>query len=211
MDLVNIGKVASLDSSDCYRLPQPYPLLDILLPSRTYATFARLRRVLQRMFELCSSTNSDGFSIYPSPMSNLWSLCFHNSEYLGDFHLSLLGTLQRCRKICSLFFVSDRVVEEDASLGHIVGSLPSSVRFMSFKSTLSKESIQALCIMLRSHNAAFLPQFVEPSPCRSPRMESLEGAEENMTHSTPLRNSSSQTNLRCSGKYSSSSPWSSKK
>jgi hypothetical protein len=85
-----------------------------------------------------------------------WSLVFRDSEYMGDFHASLLSTLLRFPQISSLSFTSSKVVEEDALLGHMVGQLPPSIRFLSFKSTLSRESVQAICILLRQQNAGFL-------------------------------------------------------
>jgi hypothetical protein len=127
-----------------FLIPHPHPIYAILLPSRTYQTFSRFGRVLQRMFE------------HTSDPSQLWALSFRDCEYHGDFHTSLLATLQRCPQICSLSFSSTHSVEDDALLGHLVGQIPSTVRFISFRSTLSHESIQALCILLRTHNAAFL-------------------------------------------------------
>jgi hypothetical protein len=127
-----------------FLIPHPHPIYAILLPSRSYQTFSRFGRVLQRMFE------------HTTDPSQLWALSFRDCEFHGDFHTSLLATLQRCPQICSISFSSTHSVEDDALLGHLVGQIPSTVRFISFRSTLSHESIQALCILLRTHNAAFL-------------------------------------------------------
>ena len=135
------------DSNDTdlknYMLPKPHFINAILLPSRVYSSFARTGRVIERMFE------------YSDP-SKLWSLTFRDSEFYGDFHISLISTLRKCPQICSVSFCSTKQVEDDALLGHLVGQIPSSVKFLSFKSTLSRESIQALCILLKSHNASFI-------------------------------------------------------
>jgi hypothetical protein len=126
-----------------FLIPHPHPVYAILLPSRTYQSFSRVGKVLQRMFE-------------QGDINQLYALSFRDCEYHGDFHTSLLATLQRCPQICSISFSSTSRVEDDALLGHLVGQIPSTVRFLSFRSTLSHESIQALCILLRTHNAAFL-------------------------------------------------------
>ncbi len=52
-------------------------------------------------------------------------------------------------------------MEDDALLGHLVGQIPPSIRFLAFNSTLSKESIQALCILIRTQNAAFIAEATE--------------------------------------------------
>ncbi|RYG67462.1 hypothetical protein EON64_07385, partial [archaeon] len=137
-----------------YLLPHPHPVYALRLPSRSYHSFTRVGRVLQRLMD-----SSPAYASPSSPLqgSKLFALCFTESDFHGDFHTSLLSTLQRCPQICSLSFSSSVRVEEDALLGHLVGHIPSSVKFVSFKSTLSKESVQAMCILLRTHNEAFLP------------------------------------------------------
>ncbi|KAJ1402502.1 hypothetical protein B484DRAFT_405395, partial [Ochromonadaceae sp. CCMP2298] len=136
-----------------YVLPRPHPVSAITLPTRTYQSFVRVGRVVERMVE------------YSDP-AKMWALIFRDSGYMGDFHTSLLSTLRKCPQICSLSFASAQRVEEDALLGHLVGQIPPSVRFLSFKSTLSRESIQALCILLRTHNAAFGDPDQDPRPLR---------------------------------------------
>ncbi len=47
-------------------------------------------------------------------------------------------------------------VEQEAHLGYIVGNIPSTVRFVCFKGCVSRESVQAMCILLKKRNAAFI-------------------------------------------------------
>ena len=142
-----------------YVLPSPHAVSAVILPSRTYQSFARVGRVIEKMVQTQQQQhpfNSD-CSIGSTQTAMIqWSLVFRDSNYMGDFHTSLLSTLRRCPQISSLSFTSSKAVEEDALLGHLVGQLPPSIRFLSFKSTLSRESVQALCILLRQQNAAFL-------------------------------------------------------
>eukprot|EP01034_Spumella_vulgaris_P022664 gene22664-28808_t len=163
-----------LDQCDSiFLMPRPHEVSAILLPSRVYQSFARVGRVLEKMIEYSNTVNSS--TTTPQPVANfavhlttpidaitqLWSLTFRESEFDGDFHTSLLSTLRKSPQICALSFDSSRVMEEDALLGHLVGQVPPSVRFLSFRSTLSRESIQALCILIRTQNAAFIAEATE--------------------------------------------------
>ena len=142
-----------LDSNLSYVLPSPHAVSTIILPSRTYQSFVRMGRVIEKMVQVQQQQHHpDRYDF--SKMK--WSLVFRNSDYMGDFHASLLSTLLRFPQISSLSFTSSTVVEGDALLGHMVGQLPPSIRYLSVKSTLSRESVQAMCILLRQQNAAFL-------------------------------------------------------
>eukprot|EP00981_Chlorochromonas_danica_P015436 scaffold12089_cov176-Ochromonas_danica.AAC.14 len=163
---VGFGAASGMIDRDCedelrlsFIIPHPHPIYAVLLPTRSYQTFARVGRMLQRLFDTCAAPSPPSSAPHNSGSQSrqLWALCFNESDFHGDFHTTLLTTLQRCPQICSLSFSSSRCMEEDALLGHLVGQLPSNIRFVSFKSTLSKESVQALCIMLRNHNEAFMP------------------------------------------------------
>lgn len=127
-----------------FMIPSPHPVKAILFTSRSYPSFARVGRVLQRMLEYVDQ-------------NQLFSISFRDSDFEGEFHTTLLDVLQKCPNIVSLTFSNPRPVEEEALLGHLVGQLPSTVRFVSFKGTISKQSIETLCVMLRTQNAAFLP------------------------------------------------------
>lgn len=154
MDLTSIGASIPIpnphgDESDEYQffsflIPVPHPIKAVLLPSRSYPSFNRVGRVLQRMLEY-------------NPQL-LVSLTFRDCYFENEFHTTLLETLQKCPNIVSLSFANANNIEEDALLGHLVGQLPSSVRFVSFKGSLSRPSVETLCVMLRSgSNAAFVP------------------------------------------------------
>eukprot|EP01033_Poteriospumella_lacustris_P004825 gene4826-3460_t len=126
-----------------FLMPAPHPIKAVLLPPRVYTSFNRVGRVLQRMLEY---------------NQQLVSLTFRDCYFEGEFHTTLLETLQKCPAIVSLTFANALAVEEDALLGHLVGQLPSTVRFVSFKGSLSRPSVETLCVMLSNGgNAAFVP------------------------------------------------------
>ena len=124
-------------------LPVPYEVNAIRLPSRTYETFARMGRMIQRMID--------------SGERKLWSLTFSDSHFENDFHSKLSDFLNKCPQIFSLCFDSTTVVEDkyDQRLGYCIGHIPANIKFVSIKRTLSRESIQNLCVSLRTQNAAF--------------------------------------------------------
>ena len=151
------GGVALAPSTKSYFMPHAPEVRSILLPARNYMSFSRVARVVERMVQ-------DG-----GP-GQLWSLAFRDSTYHGDFHDSLLVTLRRSPQIVSVTFLNS-AAQKDTHLGFLAGHLPSSVRFVSFQGSLSKESIQALCIYLQTENACFKPpleaQFT-PAPSPEP-------------------------------------------
>lgn len=124
-------------------LPHPLHVMAVRLPSRSYHSFSRVGRVLGRLLE--------GTKVP-------WALSFSSSDFQGDFHTSLLSTLQRIPALTAVSFVGNKRVEEDALLGHLIGSIPSSVRWVTCRSVLSKQSVQALCLLLITHNEAFCGQ-----------------------------------------------------
>eukprot|EP01035_Chromulina_nebulosa_P018081 gene18081-23729_t len=126
-------------------LPRPHPINGLSLASRVYLSFSRIGRVIERIIE------EEG-------PDKQWSISFRDSEFFGDFHETVLGTLRKCPQITSLSFtVGSSKVEHEAHLGHLAGNIPSSVRSIIFKGSISRESIQALCILLKKQNAAFMP------------------------------------------------------
>jgi hypothetical protein len=129
-----------------YLLPIPPDVNALLLPPRSYVSFIRMSRMLERLFESEDS-------------SKLWSLTFRDCDFAGDFHITLLTMLRTCPQVWSLNFENKEKVETDALLGQVVGEIPSSVRFLSFKRTLCKESIQTLCMLIRKQNAAYTAPY----------------------------------------------------
>jgi hypothetical protein len=167
--------------SQRYKVPEPKSFRALLLPSRTYYTFRREGRIIQRIFDDLASNNpipkSPDNSPSPSTLEDslltqmrqeaaymggyvdsantLWTLCFRESTFQGEFMISLLSTLRRCPQIASLNFISRRP-EQDSELGYFAGSLPGSIRYISFESSLSSQAIEVMCVMLKTQNPAFL-------------------------------------------------------
>jgi hypothetical protein len=125
-------------------LPKPLPTTSLLLPSKMYTaqTFGRISRVIERII-------SDEIN------EKTWSLSFRDSEFYGDFYETLLLMLGRCPRIIGLCIAGSKI-EQDTQLGHLGGLVPSSIRFLSFRGCLSGDGVQALCILLKQHNAAIM-------------------------------------------------------
>jgi hypothetical protein len=177
--------------SQRYKVPEPKSYRALLLPSRTYYTFRREGRIIQRIFDdlaatnphsntatqdntVTSSTSTSSSSSscdtsnlrthirqeaaymggYVDSANTLWTLCFRESTFRGEFMISLLSTLRRCPQIASLNFVSKKP-EQDSELGYFAGSLPGSIRFISFESCLSSQALEVMCVMLKTQNPAF--------------------------------------------------------
>lgn len=83
-----------------------------------------------------------------------WTITFQESSFVGEFYVTLLETVRRCPQI-SLIHFNSVSPNADARLGYLAGNLPSSVQFLSFSNSLSSESIETLCVLLRKDNAAF--------------------------------------------------------
>lgn len=146
--------IAKSSPSFVYFLPTPPEIRSILLPARNYMSFSRVARVVERM-------------IFDGGSGQQWSLAFRDSAYHGDFHETLLATLRRMPQIVSLTFLNS-IPQEDTHLGYLAGHIPDNVRFVSFQGSLSRESIQALCIYLLSHNASFKADECIPVQSQTP-------------------------------------------
>ena len=119
------------------RLPQQYPVNAVMMPVRTgaYLSFTRYGRVIERMIDVYEQQQQqqqkqqqqpqqeDKTHPYPSitidntaPRHTLpccqqpWSLAFRDSNYAGDFHVSLLNTLRRCSSLVSVTFANSNKV-----------------------------------------------------------------------------------------------------
>ena len=172
------------------RLPQQYPINAVMMPVRpgAYLSFTRYGRVIERMIDvhdqqlqqqllhthnhtthlnIIDGTTAFGTPLLPTPHTlhcpqQHWSLAFRDSNYGGDFHVSLLNTLRRCGRLVSVTFANSNksnrqlIEQQDARMGWLVGNMPPTVRFVSLRNIMSSESIQTLCILLRKNNAAFL-------------------------------------------------------
>lgn len=156
-----------------YILPTPLPIRSFVFPSFCYFTFSRMGRVVNRIID---EEKSNG----------LYSLCFRDSEFHGDFHQSLLETLRNCSQISSLCFSGvNTKVESQPLFGSLIGSLPSTIRFVAFRGCLSLESIQSMVILLKKNNACFVAPIgpdIESSVIRS----ILENSENEMNSASNL-------------------------
>jgi hypothetical protein len=132
-------------------LPQPHQLYALMMPSRNYHhhNIEIMCRVVERMV-------SDG------DRSRIWALVFKNCLFASDFHETFLAALRRTPQIVALTFRVDpaqahtyNTKENVGSLGYLGGMLPPSIRWLSFCGSLTKDSLQILCILLLRNNAAF--------------------------------------------------------
>lgn len=172
LDFLAIGDIIpSADREEfLHHVPQPIQFRGLLLPPRHYLSLKREGRIIERIIEdfialgtvtspsLPEQTDRINMKLESSLVGAsphvLWTLCFRDSTFLGEFHHDLLNVLRRCPQISSLNFVSKRP-ERDSSLGFLAGSVPASVRFLTFESILSSDDIQLLCVKIRTQNAAF--------------------------------------------------------
>ena len=152
-----------------FRVPEPRNFRALLLPSRSYLSFRREGRVIERIIsdvaageqhvapDHSRSRQAEEASYmggYVDTTSTLWTLCFRDSSFQGEFGMTLLSTLRRCPQIFSLNFVS-RKPDPDSELGFFVGSVPSTIRFVSMDNSLSSAAIEVMCVMIRTQNPAF--------------------------------------------------------
>jgi hypothetical protein len=135
-------------------LPQSYEMNGIFVHNRPYA-FSLLIRVIEKMIN-----DEDQNNIHSHDKDNSevkWSLTFQDGDNVDEnFHNSLLKTLRKYPQIASLSFTSlIENIEEDTKMGHLGGNVPQSVQYLNFRACISRESVQALCIILKRENASF--------------------------------------------------------
>lgn len=120
--LRHIGPKGDFDRTSArLSLPIPFSLNALLLPMRSYVTFTRVGRVIERIVE-------QGGDLQP------FSLVFRDSQLGGDTHASLLSTLRRCGRIVTMSIANYKSVEidRDSRMGWLVGNLPPSIRFVRY-------------------------------------------------------------------------------
>eukprot|EP01041_Mallomonas_annulata_P000472 gene472-882_t len=193
-DMVSLGIVSSETSTEdsplftdriryhlstpTMKAPNPHNFKALLLPARTYLSFKREGRVVERILEefvayrpatsLASSSESESVKL-PDLRSTTacfdtdmgpWALSFRDSHFHGEFHESLLATLHRCPKIVSVNFASKMQPPDgtDDSLGVLAGNFPASISFATFECALSNDALKMMCVLLRTKNAAFKPR-----------------------------------------------------
>ena len=117
----------------------------LYIPRRSY-NFRLMGRVIERMMEM--------------DILSKWALTFKDPSFedAEDFHDTLMQVTRKYPQIVALNFsnIGCTTGEESAKMGHLVGHIPSSVRFVHFNGGLSSDSVQALCIILKRANAAFV-------------------------------------------------------
>merc|ERR1711871_593722 len=139
------------------RRPLPYRVRAIILPSRAYMSFDKERKVVEQLIKQVSKEYENDFSfnkaIHSSPswldadhQHTYISLSFRNSQFSENFQPDLLWTLRKNPQIISISFEYETPVA-DASLGHIIGQIPPSVRHVIFDSALPSEAFQILCVL----------------------------------------------------------------
>lgn len=169
------GEISSLpgihahELSHKYRIPEPRNFRALLLPSRLYLSFGREGKVIQRIISDVASVEAhmspdqlrspqaeeaSYMGGYVDVTNTLWTLCFRDSTFQGEFMMTLLSTLRRCPQIFSLNFVC-RKPEPDSELGYFVGSVPSTIRYISMDNALSSAAIEVMCLMIRKSNSSF--------------------------------------------------------
>jgi hypothetical protein len=152
-----------------FSIPEPRNFRALVLPSRLYLSFGREGKVIQRIISdvahvenhMSSDPNrsrqaeeASYMGGYVDMSNTMWTLCFRDSTFQGEFMMTLLSTLRRCPQIFSLNFVC-RKPELDSELGYFVGSVPSTIRYISMDNALSSAAIEVMCLMIRKNNPAF--------------------------------------------------------
>jgi len=87
--------------------------------------------------------------------SERWALCFRNSSYDGEFAETLSLVLYRCPEIEFLSFVgnSNAALDDSGSLllSYLIGYLPPTIGGICFENVMTKKSVEALGIMLKTN------------------------------------------------------------
>ncbi len=179
LDLISCGMLCANPSSHGgdYVIPTPKPFRALLLPPREYLSFQREGRIVERILEdiktrgiisekptfhynansLSFGKPADGYVVKGSDddaSSVLWAISFRDSYFGGDFFATFLNTLHNCPSLSSINFVSKKPAV-DEKLGYLAGNVPPTVRFMTFESTLSSDSLEIMCVLLRTQNASW--------------------------------------------------------
>jgi hypothetical protein len=86
--------------------------------------------------------------------SVLWAISFRDSKFEGEFFATFSNTLHKCPSISTLNFAMKNPTL-DSRLGYLAGNVPTTVHFLTFENALSSDSLQIMCVLLRTQNAAW--------------------------------------------------------
>ncbi|GMH60056.1 hypothetical protein TrLO_g2216 [Triparma laevis f. longispina] len=112
----------------------------LMMPERRYFSFRREGKVISRVMEKMGGEGE-----------RKWALAFRNSSFAGEFAETLLHSLYRHHNIEHLSFTGDRTHGEESStlLSYLVGSLPESIRSVTFDGVLTAKTFEAMEILMR--------------------------------------------------------------
>lgn len=181
LDLVSCG-LSFRNGDEDFSTPSPRQFRALLLPPREYPTFHREGRIIERIFDDIrtrgyqsekptfnyaanvlsfgsdTSNSSMGGGTYKNtsyqPNAVLWAVCFRDSKFENEFFGTFSNTLHKCPSIAILNFVM-QTPKMDSRLGYLAGNVPPTIRFLVFENALSSDSLQIMCVLLRTQNAAW--------------------------------------------------------
>lgn len=183
-DLVSCGN-NNVTGVEDFVTPTAHQFRALLLPPREYLSFHREGRIIERIFDdiktkgyqsekptfdYTANVLSFGQSINgagsignanvkmssgaPTPANVLWAVSFRDSKFEGEFFATFANTLHKCPSISTLNFVM-QTPTLDSRLGYLAGDVPPTVHFLTFENALSSDSLQIMCVLLRTQNAAW--------------------------------------------------------
>ena len=147
-DMINlISDSKMLDEQKKFvTLPSPMKLKALFIPRRSY-NFRLMGRVIEKMVEQ-EGTSSKWALTFKGITIIITTINTTNNQLLDpffedaeDFHDTLLQVTRKYPQIVGLNFTNLGCTtgEESAKMGHLVGHIPSSVRFVNFNGGLSSE------------------------------------------------------------------------
>lgn len=98
--------------------------------------------------------NANSLNDICSPPAVLWAMSFRDAKFEGEFYATFSNTLHKCPSISAINFVM-QTPTLDSRLGYLAGNIPPTVHFLTFENALSSDSLQIMCVLLRTQNAAW--------------------------------------------------------
>ena len=129
----------------------------ILLPSRSYVTFNRIGKIVERIIDEADKAQTQNNTELDS--NHFWSLCFRSCvsdrestpsiEIKSEFTMTFITLLRKFPQITSLSFVYNHP-PKDGDLGYLIPELPSNIKFVTFEAALSSDALELICAHIRS-------------------------------------------------------------